>query len=85
MYVCMYYLYVHVFVGNVYNLTTKSYFLQVIVFGLASDVQYAQGNTCTEQKLLYATTETKYELIRFLDSVTKKQSKGIIYYFFNSC
>ncbi|KAG8193233.1 hypothetical protein JTE90_005580 [Oedothorax gibbosus] len=47
---------------------------KVTVFGLASEVQQAQGSNCTDNSFLYATSETKLELTRFFDNLTRKHN-----------
>ncbi|CAL1284587.1 unnamed protein product [Larinioides sclopetarius] len=47
---------------------------KVVTFGLASDIQYSQGNNCSKETLLYATSETKLELTRFFDNLTRKHN-----------
>nr|XP_042909818.1 VWFA and cache domain-containing protein 1 isoform X1 [Parasteatoda tepidariorum]XP_042909819.1 VWFA and cache domain-containing protein 1 isoform X2 [Parasteatoda tepidariorum] len=45
---------------------------KVIIMGLASDIQYAQGNSCSGTTPLLATFETKLVLMRFFDSLSRK-------------
>ncbi|KAF8794033.1 VWFA and cache domain-containing protein 1 [Argiope bruennichi] len=47
---------------------------KVVTFGLASDIQKPQGNNCSKETLLYATSETKLELTRFFDNLTRKHN-----------
>ncbi|GFR18765.1 VWFA and cache domain-containing protein 1 [Trichonephila clavata] len=47
---------------------------KILTFGLASDIQYAQGNNCSRESFLYATSETKLELTRFFENLTRKHN-----------
>lgn len=55
------------------------------MFGLAAEVQHAQGSNCSESSFLYATSETKLELTRFFDNLTRKHSKWLSAFEDNKC